>query len=416
MAIRAEIIAVGSELLTPWRLDTNSLFITRHLNLIGALVVRKTIVGDRPEDLRSSISQALSRSDVVLLTGGLGPTTDDISREVVAEFLGRPLELHEDILDRLRKRYGRMGATMPPNNQRQAFVPAGGVVLSNQNGTAPGLLLEESGKLIFLLPGPPRELEPMVLEQVIPEIKSRLGTEPILSRQLKVAGEAESRVDFLASPIYTSYADVETTILASTGIIDLHFYWRPQGGENAQEVGNRRLDELMAKVQAVLGESVYAQTEQTLEAAVGEILREKRKRLAVAESCTGGLIMQMLTEVPGSSDYLVGGLVTYCNQAKVEWLGVDANDLQAHGAVSSVVAEQMASGVRAKANADIGLAVTGIAGPGGGTAEKPVGLVYLGVSDTSGTESRRLQLNGDRAVVRIRTARIALDWLRRRLV
>ncbi len=416
MPIRAEIIAVGSELLTPWRLDTNSLFITRQLNLIGALVARKTVVGDRAEDLRASIARALEASDVVFLTGGLGPTTDDINREVVADLLDRPLRLDEQVLEKIRKRYERTGATMPPNNQRQALVPSGAQVLSNPNGTAPGLMIEESGKLIVLLPGPPRELEPMVVDQVIPAIKTRLGSENILYRQLKIAGETESRVDFLASPIYRSYADVETTILASTGIIDLFFYWRPLDAERHEAEGDRLLDELVAAVRGVLGDSVYADAEQTLESAVGDLLRRKGKTLAVAESCTGGLIMQMLTEVPGSSDYLLGGFVTYSNQAKVDWLGVKQEDLNLHGAVSPCVAEQMAEGVRARSKATVGLAATGIAGPGGGTAEKPVGLVYLGISDNKGTESRKLQLNGDRAVIRIRAARTALDWLRRRLM
>jgi len=416
MPIRAEIIAVGSELLTPWRLDTNSLFITRQLNLIGALVARKTVVGDRAEDLRASIARALETSDVVFLTGGLGPTTDDINREVVAAVLERPLRLDEQVLEKIRRRYQRTGMTMPPNNQRQALVPSGAQVLPNPNGTAPGLMLEESGKLIFLLPGPPRELEPMVVDQVIPAIRTRLGTETTLYRQLKIAGEAESRVDFLASPIYRSYADVETTILASTGIIDLFFYWRPLDADQPEAEGHRLLDELVARVRGVLGDLVYAEAEQTLECAVGELLRQQGKTLAVAESCTGGLIMQMLTEVPGSSDYLLGGFVTYSNQAKIDWLGVKEDDLSVHGAVSPCVAEQMAAGARARSKASIGLAATGIAGPGGATTEKPVGLVYLGISDGSGTESRKLQLNGDRAVIRIRAARTALDWLRRRLV
>jgi nicotinamide-nucleotide amidase len=412
LKMRAEIIAIGSELLSPWRLDTNSLFITEHLNRVGIHVWRKTIIGDRFDDLTEAFSSALRQAEIVFCIGGLGPTKDDITREVVASVLGRTLAVNEDALRQLERRYARIGVSMTPNNLQQAMVPEGGEVMPNPNGTAPGLFIRHNGRLMFLLPGPPHELKAMVVDQVMNLIARYHLASPLIYRHLKVASEGESKVDHLVSPIYKSYDEVETTILASAGIVDLFFYWTQPVADRSEPV----LEELTRRVKETLGASVYTEGEQSLEAVTGALLREKRKTLATAESCTGGFLGKMVTDVPGSSDYYLGGMITYSNDAKSEWLGVDRQLIEKHGAVSPEVARAMAERVRAVAGADFGLSTTGIAGPTGASAEKPVGLVYIGIADQTGSEARRLQLPGDREMVRLRSARLAIDWLRRRLL
>ncbi|RPI27519.1 MAG: competence/damage-inducible protein A [Acidobacteria bacterium] len=411
--MRAEIIAIGSELLSPWRLDTNSLFITEHLNRVGIRVWRKTIVGDRLEDLKHVFSAALQQADIVFCIGGLGPTQDDLTREAVAEVLGRKLCLNDEALQQLEQRYARIGVTMTPNNRQQAMVPEGGIVVPNPNGTAPGLFLAHEDRLVFLLPGPPHELKAMIVNQVMGFISRYHPTSPLIYRQLKIASEGESRVDHLVAPVYKSYPEVETTILASAGIVDLFFYWlRPEETERSDAV----LDELTTRVKDLLGPSVFAEREESLEAVTGSLLRQRGKTLATAESCTGGFLSKLITDVPGSSDYFRGGMITYSNESKSSWLGVDRAKIEEFGAVSPVVAQTMAERVRLLAEADFGLSVTGIAGPSGGTADKPVGLVYVGFADAKGSELKKLQLPGDREIVRLRTARMALDWVRRRLL
>jgi len=411
--MRAEIIAIGSELLTPWRLDTNSLFITEHLNRAGIRVWRKTVIGDRFEDLKQVFSSALQEADVVLCIGGLGPTKDDITRDVVAAVLGRKLEMNEEARSQLEKRYARIGVPMTPNNLQQVMVPEGGEVIPNPNGTAPGLFIKHNDRLVFLLPGPPHELKAMVVDQVMDLIARHHTASPLIYRHVKIASEGESRVDHLVAPIYKSYDEVETTILASAGIVDLFFYWT---GPNAVERSGPVLEELTQRVKETLGASVYTEGEQSLEAVTGALLREKGKTLATAESCTGGFLGKLLTDVSGSSDYYLGGMITYSNEAKSEWLGVDPGLIEQHGAVSPEVAQAMAERVRVAASSDFGLSTTGIAGPTGGTAEKRVGLVYIGIADKTGSEAKRLQLPGDREIVRLRSARMAIDWLRRRLL
>jgi nicotinamide-nucleotide amidase len=411
--MRAEIIAIGSELLSPWRLDTNSLFITEHLDRVGIRVWRKTIIGDRFEDLKEVFSSTIREAEIVFCIGGLGPTKDDITREVVAAALGRKLEMNDAALRQLEKRYARLGVSMTPNNLQQAMVPEGGEVIPNPNGTAPGLFIKHNDRLVFLLPGPPHELKAMVTDQVMDLIARHHVATPLVYRHLKIASEGESRVDHLVAPIYKSYDDVETTILASAGIVDLFFYWTQPG---AIDRSGPVLEELTGRVKEVLGASVYTEGEQSLEAVTGALLREKGKTLATAESCTGGFLGKMLTDISGSSDYYRGGMITYSNQAKSEWLGVDAGLIEKHGAVSPEVARAMAERVRLVAGTDFGLSTTGIAGPTGGSTEKPVGLVYIGIADENGSEARRLQLPGDREIVRLRSSRIAIDWLRRRLL
>lgn len=411
--MRAEIIAVGSELLTPFRSETNSLFITAQLNRLGFVVYRKQVVGDRPAEIRQALEQALQDSDVIVFSGGLGPTTDDITRETVAGVLGRSLSQDPAALNDLAARYRRFGVRMSSNNLRQALVPEGAQVLENPEGTAPGLFLREGNSLIFLLPGPPHELEPMLKNKVLPLIRCWKPVVRRFDRKLKVAGMGESSVDARIQSIYQNYPQVETTILSSPGIISLWFAWQ---GDPQDESAEKTLNELVGKVRDELGVAVFSDCDEDLPEVAGRLLKLREMTVAVAESCTGGLIGKMFSDIPGSSEYFLGGVICYSNRVKVELLGVEQQTLAEHGAVSEAVARQMAAGVRSRCGADVGISVTGIAGPSGGSQEKPVGLVFLGLAGLAGTEVKRLQFPGNREIIRLRTARSALDLLRRRLL
>lgn len=411
--MRAEIIAIGSELLTPSRVDTNSLFVTQELQTLGIVVMRKSIVGDHSEEIREVFTHTLKKSEIVILMGGLGPTNDDITREVVSQALGRGMSLDRTILGNLEQRYDRMGLKMTDNNRRQAMVVEGSTVMTNRNGTAPGLFLKEGETLVFLLPGPPVELQAMMLDQVMPLIQKHKQTSRLNYRQLKVASEVESKVDDMVGSIYKSYPEIETTILSSPGVIELFLNWR---GRDNHQLASRQLGELVERIRVKLGASVFTDKEETLEAVLGQLLREQGKTVATAESCTGGVIGKMLTDVAGSSDYYRGGVVCYSDDLKVQLVGVKEATLKRFGAVSGSVARQMAVGIRERASSDFGLSVTGIAGPQGGGPEKPVGLVFIGLSAPRQTEVKEVRLSGGREVIRIRSSRMALDWLRRKLV
>jgi nicotinamide-nucleotide amidase len=410
--MRAEIIAVGTELLTSSRLDTNSLFITGRLNESGFRVMRKFVVGDREEEIRRSLKLALHASEVVITIGGLGPTNDDITREVVSGALGRDLERNSNLVRGLKTRFRRAGFKLTENNFRQAMVPVGAEIIENPNGSAPGLFLREGKALLFLLPGPPRELEPM-MDQVMEFIRQHKQITRAFHRRLKVASQSESAVDLRIGPIYKSYPQIETTILSSPGIIELYFIWV---GEADQESAEGQLEELHSRLADELGESLFTDQEEGLEEVVGRILRKSGKSVSTAESCTGGLMGKMLTDVPGSSDYYQGGVVCYSNNLKVDLVGVDRVALERFGAVSEQVARQMAFGIREGTGADFGLSVTGIAGPEGGTPEKPIGLVFIGLSEDQNTQVRQECFPGSREVIRMRASRYALDWLRRTLL
>jgi nicotinamide-nucleotide amidase len=411
--MRCEIVAVGSELLSFARTETNSLFLASRLLPLGFEILRKTVVSDSLAELEASLSLALGKADLVILTGGLGPTTDDVTREAVAAFLG--LELKEDasILAHMEKRYSRVGLKMTGNNRRQAQVPEGARVLPNSRGTAPGLLIESGKQWIVLLPGPPRELGPMMDDQVVPLIRQHFPVVPSWVRKLKVGGEAESRVDASVEGIYRAYPDVETTILSSPGVISLFFTWR---GRIEKDLADRTLDELVGRVKDRLGPAVYSEQDEDLAEALGRILRDRRDSISAAESCTGGLISKLLTDVSGSSDYFVGSVISYANSVKSGLLGVEPALLESEGAVSGPVAEAMACGVRERLGSSIGVSTTGIAGPTGGSEEKPVGTVFLGFSTEGKTISKRIWMPGDREMVRLRTSNLALDWVRRELL
>ena len=407
----AEIIAVGSELLTPHRHDTNSLYLTGKLNALGIEVRFKTVVGDDAERLAAVFRTALERSELIILMGGLGPTEDDINRQVVAGVLGRALHEVPEIIERITARYARTGRQMPANNARQALVPEGAEWLPNKQGTAPGIWIEHEKKIVLLLPGPPRELEAMFEAQGLPRLKNLVSGNQIRTRVIKVAGLPESEVDQRIAPIYKPYANPSTTILSTAGAIEVHLRAHAPTAEQAEAL----LDELTDKIEPALGDHIFSTSGETLEEVVGMYLVMRQKTLATAESCTGGLLSERITRVAGSSEYFLGGAVCYSNEMKTRFAGVSPRLLETYGAVSKPVAQALAEGIRLKTRASIGLGITGIAGPGGGTAEKPVGLVFIALADERGTEVREFRFPGDRERVRLLTSQFALEMLRRRI-
>lgn len=408
----AEIIAIGSELLTPDRVDTNSLWLTEQLDRLGIEVKLKTIVGDDDARLEEALRDALKRSDVVITTGGLGPTEDDITRKVAARALGRRLILDEKLLDTIRGRFESFGRTMPEINSRQAMVIDGAEVLPNPNGTAPGMFVTEKGKSVVLLPGPPRELRPMFCDYVASKLAPFSGDLRVVRRVLRVAGMGESAVDELIAPIYQQFANPRTSILFNKAEIEIQLTAQAKTDSDAELL----IDELAGQIEDRLGHAIFAFQGETMEEVIGLKLKVGGYTLAVAESCTGGLIAQRITDVPGSSDYFMQAVVAYSNDAKSRLLGINPTLILEHGAVSAQVAEAMAQAIKERADVDFGLSVTGIAGPGGETVEKPLGLVYIAVADDAHVEHRKLVLPGDRHLVRWRASQAALDLLRRRLI
>lgn len=417
-SLTAEIIAVGSEMLGTERLDTNSLYLSGRLASLGIELRLKTVVGDDRGDLAAVFRQAAARSDIIILTGGLGPTDDDLTREVVSDVLGLPLDLDEPIVDRIRARFAKRGLTMPEINVRQAQVPRGATVLANPHGTAPGLLIEREApkRLIVLLPGPPREMQPMFDALCDGHLKAFAGSHRIYRASLFVTGRTESHVEAAAQPIYSRWREgdrpIVTTILAAPGQIELHLMLRDNDDVRAQATLERAKGELAA----VLGPDVFSTDGRVLEEVVGDLLRSRRYTIAAAESCTGGLLMSRLTDVAGSSEYVKGGIVSYANEVKSDVLGVPADLIATHGAVSEPVAAAMADGVRLATKADVAVAITGIAGPGGGTPQKPVGTVAIAViAPDQPMYVRMHQMYGNRAQLKFAFAQAALDRVRRML-
>src|SRR5271156_3708550 len=411
-----EIIAIGSELLTPYRSDTNSLFLTERLNKIGVKVAFKTIVGDREQDLVDQVRIALNRADIVITMGGLGPTVDDVTREAVSEALGFRLKRDQAIVGALYARFAARRITMTENNSRQADVIDGATILENPNGTAPGQYLDivynEHRKLVILLPGPPNEIKPLFDAQCLPRLTATLPKRHIATRILRAAMIGESIVDSRVAPIYTQYKDIETTILAHMGDIQLNLICEKPTLEQAQA----RVDELAGRIEDELGEIIYSSQGESLEQIVLYYLEMRGATLATAESCTGGMLAQRLTGISGSSRSFLGGAVVYSNELKTEFAGVPPYMLAEYGAVSREIAAALAEGIRQRCGSTIGVGVTGIAGPGGGTEDKPVGLVYIGVADEKHTEVIERRMGGDRERIRHWSTQQALDMVRRRLM
>ena len=412
----AEIIAVGSELLTPYRQDTNSLFLTEQLNALGVTVIFKTIVGDRPAHLTQAIAAAVARADIVCVMGGLGPTEDDLTREAVGAALGLRVRRNGDQLAALYKRYAERRTSMPGNNAKQADLIEGAEVLPNANGTAPGQWLDtvrgEHRKLVILLPGPPGELKAMFMAECLPRLKAALPERHIARRVLKIAMLSESEVDAQLAPIYKKFTDVETTILAKPGEIQLHLLC----AKNILEVAESRVQEVASRLEEEMEDAIFSSQGETLEQIVLYYLGIRGATVAVAESCTGGLLAERLTRVSGSSRSFLGGAVAYSDAAKAQFADVAEELIEEKGAISREVAEALAHGIRRRTQATIGVGITGVAGPTGGTEATPVGRVYIALDDGKEISACERNFRGDRERVRLLASQQALDMLRRKLM
>lgn len=408
--MRAELVAVGSELLGPLRADTNTLWLTEQLLEAGVEVVARDTVADDPDLLESALRGALSRADVVITTGGLGPTADDLTREAAAAALGRRLVRDPSIVEGLRERFASFGRAMPVVNEKQADLIEGARALDNPRGTAPGQRVEDEGRLLFLLPGPPGEMKPLFEAHILPGLRSKGRV--IRRRVLKIAAMPESLVDEIVAPLYTRVQNPRTTILGAPGQIELHLVGEGTTAEEAEE----RIESLARGLRERLPAHVFSEDGRELPAVVGALLVDQGLTLSAAESCTGGLLTARLTDVAGASGFLDRSFVTYSNRAKVETLGVDQELIDRVGAVSTEVAAAMAAGARRAAGADVGVGITGIAGPDGATADKPVGLVYIALDGQAGARAHRARFPGGRERVRFQATQIALEMLRRGLL
>ena len=406
--MNAEIIAVGSELLTPDRMDTNSLFLTEELNKIGIEVLRKTVVGDHTELLREAFRDALQRVPLIISSGGLGPTEDDLTRETVADLLGRKLHRNDEIVRHIQARFRSFGREMPENNVRQAMVPEGAGILPNPRGTAPGLWIEDGERSVALLPGPPRELEPLFQEQVLPRLERRVSGVRMYHRELRVTGLGESLVDSRIAPIYKRYSEVRTVVLASPGETQVHLRIWTDDALHAKKT----LDEITQGFELALTDRIFSQDGAPMEEVVARLLTRNNATIAAAESCTGGLLAERLTSIAGSSAYFLGGVVCYSNELKTAWADVPAELIQSKGAVSSEVAVALAQGIRRRVGSTLGVGITGIAGPGGGTEEKPVGTVHIALASADHVKEKGARFPGDREMIRFQASQVALDLVR----
>ena len=399
-------------MLTPFRVDTNSLIVTDRLNAIGYDVRLKVVVGDDIEELAQVFASALTWADLIVVIGGLGPTDDDVTRAAIARVLGVPLDLHEDVVERIRSRFARRNMPMPEINRRQAMAPRGATLIDNPNGTAPGLWIERESTAVVLLPGPPREMTPMIEAVIRDRLTERSRGSRLFRRVLRITGRTESDVDTHAEPVYRRWTSapipITTTILAVMGQIELHL----TTCANNRAEADTALDLAAAELRAVLGTAVYSLDGRNLESVVGDLLRERGLTIAVAESCTGGLLTSRLTDVPGSSAYVERGFMCYSNRSKVELLAVDESVLAEHGAVSEAVAQAMAAGARMRAGTNVGIGITGIAGPDGGTPDKPVGTVAIALDVDGVTRVRTFQFIGGREQVKFQATQAALNMLR----
>ncbi|MGH9524259.1 MAG: competence/damage-inducible protein A [Terriglobales bacterium] len=412
----AEIVAIGSELLTPFFQDTNSLFLSEKLNELGIEVAFKTIVGDNPDHLTNAARNAVARADIVIFMGGLGPTEDDLTRECVAAALGRELNRDPQLITELYTRFAAWRRKMPENNEKQADLIQGATVLPNALGSAPGQWIEAGHngcpRVLMLLPGPPHEIKPMFTEQCLPRLREKVPAQHIATKLLRIAMLGESACDQRVAPIYKKYEDVQTTILAGAGDIQLHFRCRKDTLEEAKA----RVEAVADEVENELGDYVYSSNGETLEEIVGLFLQMRGATLAVAESCTGWMLGKRISSVSGSSRHFLGGAIVYANDMKTLFANVPPMLIEAHGAVSREVAQALAEGIREECRASIGVGITGVAGPTGGTPEKPVGLVYVAASDGKRTELVERQFPGDRERIRLFATQQALDLVRRLLM
>ncbi len=416
LSVDAEIIAIGSELLTPHRQDTNSLYLTEKLNELGVEVRFKCIVGDDAEGLTEAAKLAMQRSDIIIFSGGLGPTEDDLTRESVADALGLKLQRHPELIAKLEERFAQRGIKMSANNAKQADIITSATILQNALGTAPGQWVagkyDGEERLLMLLPGPPHELKAMFEAECIPRLRARISIQYIATRTLKMAMMPESQVDARVAPIYKTYTDVETTILAGAGEIQLHLRCR----KDSQAEADARVEELAEKIEDELGDAIFSRKGESIEQIVSYLLQMRDLTLAVAESCTGGLLAERITSLSGSSRYFLGGAVVYSNELKTQFANVPKALIDRHGAVSREVAASMAEGIRKRCLSSYGVGITGVAGPGGGTELKPVGLVYIALAGEEGTQVVERNFLGDRKRIRQFATQQALEMIRRALL
>ncbi len=406
--MRAEILAVGTELLMGQIVNTNAQYISSKLPEAGVGVYYHSVVGDNPDRLEECLKLALERCDIVITTGGLGPTQDDLTKETISRVCGKKLLIHEESINKIKDYFRRLGRQMTPNNEKQAYMPEGCIVLKNNNGTAPGCIIEIGEKVVIMLPGPPVEMKPMFLDYVMPYFKNK-GANSIESVILRVFGIGESAMETKIMDLIDGQTNPTVATYAKEGEVTIRVTASVPKGESAEHI----LIPVVNEIKRRTGDNLYSDKDETLDSVAAGLLLENSITIATAESCTGGLISEMLTDVPGISRVFMGGAVTYSNEAKMEYLGVKEQTLQAYGAVSCETAAEMAAGIRKRLKTDIGISVTGIAGPGGGTAEKPVGLVYIGLSSDSGTVTKELRLSGNRKKIRTITALNVFDLIRR---
>jgi nicotinamide-nucleotide amidase len=411
----AEILIIGTEILLGQIVDTNSAFIAEQLAAAGIDLYFKTVVGDNEGRIESALRQALERADIVIAAGGLGPTEDDLTRSVFARVLGRHLVLNEEILEKIRQRFASRGLIMTANNEKQALVPQNAIILENPRGTAPGLFMRTGAKgekAVVAMPGVPSEMKPMLMQQVIPMLRERAGKASIIkSRVIKACGIGESRVDDLIGDLFRNSRNPSIALLAYPSEVHIRVTAKAESAEAAEAM----ISGIEGKIRERVGEWIYGRDQQSMEEIIGFLLHLNHKTLAVAESCTGGLLCNRITNVPGSSQYFERGIISYSNLAKQQLLGVPPQMLDRYGAVSPQVAEAMAMGVRQRSGTDLGLSVTGIAGPEGGTPEKPVGLVYLALAWEGGVASKEYRFFEDRSANKRRSTLMALDLVRRHL-
>lgn len=406
--MKAEILAVGTELLMGQIVNTNAQYISSKLPEVGVGVYYHSVVGDNPDRLEDSLKLALERCDIVITTGGLGPTQDDLTKETISRVCGKKLVIHEESLNKIKNYFSRLGRQMTPNNEKQAYMPEGCIVLKNNNGTAPGCIIEMGEKTVIMLPGPPVEMKPMFLDYVMPYFKNK-GAYSLESVILRVFGIGESAMETKIMDLIDGQTNPTIATYAKEGEVTIRVTASVPMGQSAEQI----LMPVVNEIKRRTGENLYSHKDESLDSVAAGLLLENNITIATAESCTGGLISEMLTDVPGISRVFMGGAVTYSNEAKMEYLGVKEQTLKAHGAVSRETAAEMAEGIRKRLKTDIGISVTGIAGPGGGTDEKPVGLVYVGLSGDGGTITKELRLSGNRKKIRTITALNVFDLIRR---
>lgn len=409
--MKAEILAVGTELLMGQIVNTNAQYISSKLPEAGVGVYYHSVVGDNPDRLEDSLKLALERCDIVITTGGLGPTQDDLTKETISRVCGKKLVIHEESLNKIKNYFSRLGRQMTPNNEKQAYMPEGCIVLKNNNGTAPGCIIEMGEKAVIMLPGPPVEMKPMFLDYVMPYFKNK-GAYSLESVILRVFGIGESAMETKIMDLIDGQTNPTIATYAKEGEVTIRVTASVPMGQSAEQL----LMPVVNEIKRRTGENLYSDKDETLDSVAAGLLLENNITIATAESCTGGLISEMLTDVPGISKVFMGGAVTYSNEAKMEYLGVKEQTLKAYGAVSRETAAEMAEGIRKRLKTDIGISVTGIAGPGGGTDEKPVGLVYVGLSSDGGTITKELRLSGNRKKIRTITALNVFDLIRRHVL